>query len=95
MKLLPSMLMNKYLLSAIGFVVWMFFFEDRDLTTTYIKHPGELMKLQQSKAYYEQQINTTRLELKQLKSDAATIEKYAREKYFMKRDNEDLYVIPQ
>jgi len=71
----------------------MFFFDDRDIITTHVRHPRELQKLQQSKAYYEEQINSTRDELQQLKLNTATIEKYAREKYFMKRDNEDLFII--
>jgi len=48
MKLLqkiPSWLKNKYLLTAIGFVVWMFFFDDRDFITTYFRHPQELKKI--------------------------------------------------
>jgi cell division protein FtsB len=73
----------------------MFFFDDRDIMTTYYKHPSEFNQLKQGKEFYQQQISTTRSELKQLKSSAATIEKYAREKYFMKRDNEDLFVISQ
>ena len=92
---IPSLIRNKYLLGIICFGVWMFFFDDRDIVTTYIKHPGELKQLEQSKAYYQKQITVTELELNQLKSNAATIEKYAREKYYMKRDNEDLFVISQ
>ena len=42
------------------------------------------------KLYFEDQILTVRKELDQLKSNPATLEKYAREKYLMKRDNEDL-----
>jgi cell division protein DivIC len=71
----------------------MFFFDDRDIITTHFRHPHELKQLRQSKAYYEEQINITQIELKQLKLNTATIEKYAREKYFMKRDNEDLFII--
>ena len=77
----------------LGFTVWMFFFDDRNIITTHFRHPHELKQLQQSKIYYEEQINNTRAELKQLKLNTATIEKYAREKYFMKRDNEDLFII--
>lgn len=84
---------SKYILTLLGFGVWMFFFDDRDVITTHIRHPHELKQLQQSKAYYQDQINNTRSELKQLKLNTATIEKYAREKYFMKRDNEDLFII--
>ena len=71
----------------------MLFFDDRDLITTHIRHPHELKLLEQSKTYYEEQIASTRAELQQLKLNTATVEKYAREKYFMKRDNEDLFVI--
>lgn len=90
---LPSWLKNKYFLSAGCLLAWMFFFDDRDLVTTYIKLPRELNELQASKAYYEKQIVSTHLELDKLKTNAATIEQYAREKYKMKRDNEDLFLI--
>jgi cell division protein DivIC len=90
---LPAWLKNKYLLSAGCLLAWMFFFDDRDLVTTYIKQPTELRQLQASKDYYEKQIISTRFELDKLKTNAATIEQYAREKYRMKRDNEDLFII--
>ena len=98
MKLLqhiPSWLKNKYLLAIVAFVVWMLFFDDRDIYITYYKQRHELKALEESKKYYEQQIAGTKKELDQLKINAATIEKYAREKYLMKRDNEDLFVIQQ
>lgn len=90
---LPSWLKNKYFLTSICFVVWMVFFDDRDLVTTYIKQRAELSELQASKAYYQSQITATRLELDKLKNNAATIEQYAREKYLMKRENEDLFIV--
>ena len=90
---LPSWLKNKYLLTGAGFAVWILFVDDRDLITTQLKHKQELRKLVESKKYYEKQIAATRQELEQLKSDPALLEKYAREKYLMKRDNEDVYLI--
>ena len=87
--------MNKYLLSLAAFIVWMLFFDDRDVVTTHFRQPGELKQLQQSREYYRQQIRETRTELDALKSNAATVEKYAREKYLMKRDNEDLFIIEE
>ncbi len=89
---IPAWLRNKYLLTAVGFAVWIVFIDDRDLVTTF-RHKEELGKLNQSKKYYEDQIASTRKELEQLKSDPATIEKYAREKYLMKRDNEDVFLV--
>ena len=96
MKLLthiPSWLKNKYVLTVIGFAVWMLFFDDRDVYNTYFKQRSELNTLQDNKVYFEKQITATSKELDQLKINAATIEKYAREKYLMKRDNEDLFVV--
>jgi cell division protein DivIC len=86
-------LKNKYVLTSIGFAVWLLFFDARDFITTHFREKGELRKLEQSKKYYEQQITTTQHELEQLKSNPALLEKYAREKYLMKKDNEDLFLI--
>ena len=90
---IPALLKNKYFLTIIGFAVWMFWFDDRDIITTHFRHTRELKQLLQSKQYYQEQITKTRLELNELKQDESTKEKYAREKYFMKRDNEDLFVV--
>jgi cell division protein FtsB len=90
---IPSWAKNKYLLTGIGFIVWIGFFDDRDFITTHFRHQQELTRLQKSKAFYEQQIAATQAELDQLKSDPAVLEKYAREKYLMKKDNEDLFII--
>jgi cell division protein DivIC len=90
---LPSWLKNKYFLTTACFVAWMLFFDDRDIVTTYFKQRSELSELQTSKAYYQSQISVTRQELDKLKNNAATIEQYAREKYLMKRENEDLFIV--
>lgn len=92
MKLLNS-LKNKYLIASVLFLAFILFFDDRDLITNY-QYRRQLGELQQSKRFYEQEINKTRAELEQLKADASTIEKYAREKYLMKRDNEDIFLVP-
>ena len=86
-------LKNKYLLTALGFAIWILFFDARDFITSHFRERGELMKLEQSKKYYEQQISATKEELQQLRSNPALLEKYAREKYLMKKDNEDLFLI--
>jgi cell division protein FtsB len=95
MKWIPSLLKNKYLLTGGAFIVWMLFFDDRDIYTTHFKQRRELEKLQESRAWFQQEIETTQKELKQLKTNASILEKYAREKYRMKKDNEDLFIISQ
>jgi cell division protein FtsB len=83
------------LLTALGFTAWILFFDDRDFITTHFRHRQELNRLEQSKQYYEDQIAATRAELGKLRSNPATIEQYAREKYLMKRDNEDVFVVKE
>lgn len=85
---------NKYLLSGIFFVLWIVFFDDRDLITNF-KHRQELKNLEESKKHYSELIEETKTELEQIKTNPALLEKYAREKYRMKKDNEDLYIIPE
>jgi len=89
---IPSWLKNKYFLSAAVFLAFLVFFDDRDLLTNY-HHRRQLNALEQSAEYYRQEIEKTKAVLNQLKNDAATLEKYAREKYLMKRDNEDLFIV--
>jgi cell division protein DivIC len=98
MKLLtriPAWLKNKYFLTTVVFIVWILFFDTRDFITSHFRERAELVKLEKSKQYYEQQIAVTQKELDQLKTNPALLEKYAREKYLMKRDNEDLFLIKE
>jgi cell division protein FtsB len=71
----------------------MLFFDEQDLITTHFKQRNELHKLEESRSYYQQQILQTTNELEKLKTNPAVLEKYAREKYRMKRDNEDLFIV--
>lgn len=88
----PSWLRNKYLITGLGFIIWMFFIDRNDLPTQW-KRAKELRTLQQSEKNMDKQISDTKQELELLKTNPSTLEKYAREKYMMKRDNEDLYII--
>lgn len=93
--MIPKALKNKYILTAVTFAVWMLFFDNRDVITTHFRHRAELNRLEESRAWYEQEITKTRRELDELRSNPGVLEKYAREKYRMKRDNEDLFVISE
>jgi cell division protein FtsB len=90
---IPSFLKNRYVLTGAGFVIWIVFFDSRDLITSHFRERGELVKLEESKKYYEQQIAVTRRELEQLKTNPAVLERYAREKFLMKKEKEDLFRI--
>ena len=83
---------NKYFIATGCFVIWMLFFDPKDVSLI-LSRRDKLKELQKSERHLNQQIAETRNELNLLKTNAETIEKYAREKYLMKKDNEDLYIV--
>ncbi|MEO5944712.1 MAG: septum formation initiator family protein [Ferruginibacter sp.] len=87
-----NILKNKYLIAGVFFIVWMLFFDPKDwgLISARI---NKLEDLQKSEQQLTKQITDTKKELTLLKTSAQTIEKYAREKYYMKKDNEDLFIV--
>ena len=89
---IPAFFRNKFLLTAAGFMVWMLFFDHNNIFVQ-LERTGELNELKDTKHYYEMQVSATQKELDELQSNAASIEKAAREKYLMKKDNEDLFVV--
>jgi len=92
MRYLRKLLTNKYLITGIIFAIWMMFFDRNDFSLQW-RRSHELQRLQASEAEMDKQIAATRQELSRLKTNPLTLEKYAREKYLMKRDNEDLFII--
>ena len=89
---IPSWLKNKYLLTGVFFVVWMVFFDPKDILSD-LDRRGKLNELLSSELNLKKQITDAKQELDLLKNDAQSIEKYAREKYLMKKDNEDLFIV--
>ncbi|MEO6721750.1 MAG: septum formation initiator family protein [Ferruginibacter sp.] len=89
---IPSWAKNKYLLTGAFFLVWMLFFDPKDLINEFRRKAG-FNELQKSDERLSGMIKETRGELGQLKTNAQTIEKYARENYMMKKDNEDLFIL--
>ena len=95
MKLLthiPSWLKNKYLLTTVSFVIWIVFFDLKDILSDFERRE-KLNDLQKSEQHLKQLITESHQELNLLKNNAQSIEKYAREKYMMKKDNEDLFIV--
>lgn len=82
---------SRYILIFIAFVVWMLFFD----TYSYLEHQTinkELNELEENKRFYEDEIRRDQSRIKVLQNDDY-VEKYAREKYYMKKDSEDIYII--
>ena len=89
-KLVP-IITNRYLLAIVAFVVWMLFFDQRDFFLQRDR-ANELKKLEDAKKYYNKEIQSTKTQLDNLQSNPRSIEKFARERYLLKRDGEEVYV---
>lgn len=87
-----NLLRNKYFLATLVFAVWMLFFDRNDIVLQY-EYRQQVSKLQEEKDFYEREIKQVKKDLTELDTDLQTAEKYARERYFMKKDNEDVFVI--
>lgn len=87
-----KLITNKYLLAGLFFLVWMLFFDQRDIFQQ-IDRQKELNQLEARKKFYQQEIEKSRKELSDLQSNPAAIEKYAREHYLMKKEGEDIFIL--
>ena len=87
-----NVLKNKYFIAGVGFLVWMLFFDPKDWGLISSRN-NKLKELKLSEQHLTLLIKDTKKELSLLKTDASSIEKYAREKFFMKKDNEDLFIV--
>ena len=89
---LPNWLKNKYILTAIGFSIWMLFFDTNNLFT-HIKLNKEVRELKEAKSHFSEEMEKDQKLLEELEDEPEKIEKYAREKFLMKRKDEEVYII--
>jgi cell division protein FtsB len=93
-KKILNILKNKYFIVSVVFLVWLVFFDQNNIISQ-IKLSRKLKQLNQQKEYYELEIRNNEKATLELMNDTDQLEKYAREKYLMKKDNEDLFIIEE
>ncbi|HEY0271692.1 MAG TPA: septum formation initiator family protein [Chitinophaga sp.] len=91
---LPPYLRNKYLLTAVAFLLWVAFFDEQNLLNSF-HLSQEVSKRESQKAFYIKEIEQTKQDAQELFGSPAALEKFAREKYHFKKDNEDLFIVNQ
>ena len=92
MRRLIDLFKNKFFLVAVAFVVWMTFFDKNDLLSQY-QYQQEVSKLEQERDFYKTETDKVSKDLEELTSNPQQLEKFAREKYLMRKDNEDVFVV--
>jgi cell division protein FtsB len=91
LKKLANIFRNKYLTATLLFLVWITFFDQTSLVYN-INLTQKEKQLKAQEAYYKMQTSAATEQLKELQTNPANLEKFAREKYFMKKANEDVYI---
>ena len=90
--LLPKPLRNKYLILLLLFILWIIFLDDYNLIHQK-KIKNNVDELKELKDFYISEIKSDSAELSKLKNDSNEQERFAREKFLMKKDNEDIFII--
>lgn len=91
-KKLPKWSKNKFFATSMVFFGWLLFFDEHDVFTQ-LNLRMELKELEKTRDYYKVEIKTTNQDLEDLLTNKENLERFAREKYLMKKDNEDIFVL--
>ncbi len=91
LKIVKSII-NKYLIALVAFLVWIMFFDDNNLRQ-HQKNIQELALLEEQVGFYKHKIEADKRKLFELQTNDENLEKFAREQFFMKKANEEIYVI--
>ena len=89
---IPNYLKNKYLIAVVLFIVWIIFFDNFNIIKQ-SKIKKNIKQLEENKKFYIQEITKDSSEYYDLLNDAEKREKFAREKFLMKKEDEDVYII--
>lgn len=92
MRRVIAVVKNRYIITGVAFVVWMMFFDRHDIATQY-GYYSQLKNLKAEKAFYSAEIERVNKTVHDIHTNPQEVQRIAREKYQMKKDNEDVFVI--
>ncbi|RTQ53179.1 septum formation initiator family protein [Hymenobacter gummosus] len=88
----PRFLRSFYFITGVAFLGWMLLFDANDLLKQYEMY-SKYRELQEQKEYYTGKIEEVKQDRAELLSSPEMLEKFAREKYVMKRPGEDVFLL--
>jgi len=91
---IPSFLKNKYAITLMVFFVWLTLFDQNSFIFRH-KLSSRISKMEKQKELYQEQIKKNKEKIKELQSSPENLEKFAREEYLMKKENEVIFVIEE
>jgi cell division protein DivIC len=89
---IPRIARNRYALVIIVFFAYMLFFNDADVFSVY-KSNLELDQIQEEIEWYNYETTACRDRLEKLEEGGFELERLAREKHYLQRDNEDVFIV--
>ena len=89
---LPAPLRNKYLITFVVFLVWIFFIDTFDIITQ-IRMNNEFKQLKEQQEFYKAEIEKDSTKVYNLNNNPEEQERFARERFLMKKDNEDVFIV--
>jgi len=92
LKKLPKAFRNFYIVTGLIFLVWMLFLDSNDFLSRY-KLSAKLRSLEGEKEYYLEKIQEVEKDREELMGSRELLEKFAREKYLMKKQTEDIFIV--
>jgi cell division protein DivIC len=92
LKRLPPFFKSFYFLATVFFLVWMIFLDQNDFISG-LRLSGKLRSLEKEKVYYEEKIEQVKQDHNELFGDKESLEKFAREKYLMKKPTEEIFIV--
>ena len=90
-KFLFKILTNIFVMILIPFIIWMLFFDENSYLI-HSKFNKEIVELESTISFYQKKIADDKGTIKKLQ-DSLELERFAREQYLMKKENEDIYII--
>jgi cell division protein DivIC len=91
-KKILSFFINKYFLITVAFIIWLLFFDSNNILNR-LHYQDKFKELKQEKHFYLDEIRNDSVLTRKLLNDSLELEKFAREKYLMKKDKEDVFIM--
>ena len=91
---IPKPIRNKYVVTLLIFILWIIFIDNYNIISQY-KTYEHLKNLKETKEFYKKEIEKDSTQLYNLRNDTGEQERFAREKFLMKKENEEIFIIKQ
>ena len=89
-----NLVINKYFITFVLFFIYVVFFDEHNLIERW-KSAKKIQQMEEEVEFYKAEIKATKQKTNELQSDNENLEKFAREQYRMKKENEDLFIIKE